>query len=105
MSRRARLAAPPSPPAACRPDGTHWHPLYHPVTGEPMPGAIEHEWLRSTGHPTGPDPRRPHFHLWDGLGLVRGPSVAERPGDLVDNEERDALSLHPELRPPRLRDA
>jgi len=107
--KHSRLILPrsssPQPGPFCRRDGMHWHPLYDPVTAEPQPAAIEHEWLATTGHVGGPDPRRQHFHKWPGVGLVKGPNVAERPGGAARTEEEDALTLHPELRPARLRDA
>lgn len=118
---------------ACQPSGLHWHQLVDPYTGKPMQVAFAHYWTRASGHPTSPDPHRPHQHVWseaqltDALrhlgirgpmlhGLVRElegmprdtPSTAHRPGGVTEwlgSEEAVALTLHPELRPPRLRDA
>ncbi len=122
----------PLAPLACRPDGRHYHQLVDLASGRLLPYAIEHDWAKGTGHPTTPDPARPHRHLWTEAGVIAalrgkipagdlllairamsglpqtGPSVAERPGDVgswLDNEEAVAMTLHPELRPARLRDA
>lgn len=119
------------PPAACELGGLHWHQLVDQKTGGLMQYGIQHEWIRSTGHPSPADPGRPHRHAWDEPGVraalrghlsaadlelavralvgqpMTGPSVATRPGgaaDWVDNEEAVARTLHPELRPARLRD-
>jgi hypothetical protein len=114
---------------ACKPGGLHWHQLVN-ERGEFLSVAYSHEWRSSTGHLLGPDPRRPHAHKWSEatiraamfgqppgriLYAVRslagkwesGPSVAERPGNVTEwlsREEAVALTLHPELRPARLRD-
>jgi hypothetical protein len=137
VTRRPSGLVVPGPPAACAPSGEHWHRLVDwtattdPARPELGQYAILHDWIRSTGHPTPKDPRRPHAHRWQGPELRRhlanalagpmlevavrtmdglwmtGPSVAERPSQLtdwLDNEDAIAMTLHPELRPARLRD-
>lgn len=110
----------------------HWHELVHLASGRPMAYGFEHEWTVATGHPSPANASRPHVHIWTEAGVrdalrghvsaaeleeaVRamaglpqtGPSAADRPGDVsawLGNEEAVARTLHPELRPARLRDA
>jgi len=129
MAPGKRLARSPFGPA-CDLDGMHWHQLCEP-NGDLLPMAFRHEWSYAAGHPSGRDANRPHAHRWDEariraelagqrpgaiLYAVRrlagrflcGPSTAERPGDVtgwLNQEEAVSRTLHPELRPARLRDS
>ncbi len=117
----------------CQRSGRHWHVIRpDPLFPSGARGFVEHSWAADQGHSGDPDPERRHTHVWteatvtaaygpvvhneDRLRLIVGrlagtvwldPSIDREPDPMAyaREEELAARTLHPELRPSRLRDA
>lgn len=117
----------------CQRSGRHWHVVRpDPMFPSGARAFVEHSWAPDQGHQGDPDPARRHEHVWteaaieaayrpivhnpDRLalivarltGTVRLEASIDREPDpmaYARDEELAARSLHPEMRPSRLRDA